>query len=563
MVKRSVTGSIARALAGIVMLSVLSTGLALLTLSGSLRDAEALNVAGSLRMQSYRLAWDASTQSADFPAHLQHYQHSLDAAALHDLDRFYVPSALNSRYQKLKTDWPELRQLLQTGDSLRYQQQVASWVGEIDRFVLDLQRYAELKIRVVAVTSLLGFIAIAALTFWTIRLSRRQIVTPLNQLVTASRYIEQGKFSYPPLNTALPNELGVLATAFTRMSGELEKHYQLLEKTVDEKTRNLTQANHMLSTLYECSLALAVNKLDRSALQQVLERVYQYEQLRCIEIVINNEWCVMQGSADSALEWHQLPLLKEGSSVGELRWQTAHRIPSPRLMQSVANMLARNAQIYQAQKQSQQLMLMEERATIARELHDSLAQALSYLRIQLTLLKRSVDNQPERAQKIIQDFDQALSDAWHQLRELLATFRLTIDQADLTAALQEMIASLRQQSQAEIVLNCQADALVLDAPQQVHVLQIIREALLNAIKHAQASKIDVEIQSLPNGDSHIAIVDNGIGIASLEEPHGHYGLTIMNERAERLGGVLSIRRHLPTGTQVTLAFSPQHKPPVS
>ncbi|NNC27404.1 nitrate/nitrite two-component system sensor histidine kinase NarQ, partial [Salinisphaera sp. USBA-960] len=63
LVKRSVTGSLAKALFFIVILSVISTGLALTTVAGSLRDAEAVNIAGSLRMQSYRLAYDLTRQA--------------------------------------------------------------------------------------------------------------------------------------------------------------------------------------------------------------------------------------------------------------------------------------------------------------------------------------------------------------------------------------------------------------------------------------------------------------------------------------------------------------------
>ncbi|SWC21569.1 nitrate/nitrite sensor protein [Klebsiella pneumoniae] len=88
---------------------------------------------------------------------------------------------------------------------------------------------------------------------------------------------------------------------------------------------------------------------------------------------------------------------------------------------------------------------MEERATIARELHDSLAQVLSYLRIQLTLLKRSIPEDNATAQSIMADFSQALNDAYRQLRELLTTFRLTLQQADLPSALREMLDTLQNQ----------------------------------------------------------------------------------------------------------------------
>lgn len=112
-------------------------------------------------------------------------------------------------------------------------------------------------------------------------------------------------------------------------------------------------------------------------------------------------------------------------------------------MRSVATMLGRGLYFNQAQKHYQQLLLMEERATIARELHDSLAQVLSYLRIQLALLKRAVPEENTPAQTIITDFSRELNNAWQQLRELLTTFRLTLNHANLPAALQESSTSCR------------------------------------------------------------------------------------------------------------------------
>ncbi len=80
------------------------------------------------------------------------------------------------------------------------------------------------------------------------------------------------------------------------------------------------------------------------------------------------------------------------------------------------------------------------------------------------------------------------------------------------------------------------------------LLQIVREAVLNAIKHANASEIAVSCVTAPDGDHTVYIRDNGIGIGEPHEPAGHYGLNIMRERAERLGGTLNFfatlrRRH--------------------
>lgn len=557
MLKRSVTSSIARALAGIVILSVLSTSLALLTLSGSLRDAEMINFAGSLRMQSYRLAWDLDTHSPELEAHLHYYQQSLNAPVLQHLNRFYVPENVRHRYHQLKLSWPLLRADLSSGDPSRYSQHVVRYVGEIDRFVYDLQRYAERKMQLVAMTSAIGFIAIVALAFWTIRLTRRQVVKPLNQLVAASRYIQQGNFNYPPLDTSLANELGLLANTFNRMSGELERHYSELENTVKARTADLMVANQTMTILYEASQALAVSSLGHPTITQVMEIVFTRARLTALTLDAGESWQIALGTPQPDKTWQRLTLQQENQPGGELRWQEGDgQTPAP-LMPSVGNLLSRAIWIHQAQKQQQQLLLMEERATIARELHDSLAQALSFLRIQLTLLKRTLDTEQQPAQQIISDFDRALAEAYRQLRELLNTFRLSVDEACLPAALQAMLTPLKQQTTAEIALHCASAFDALTAQQQVHVLQIVREAVLNAIRHANASLIEVICTTQENGDYQIVISDDGCGLITLEEPAGHYGLTIMHERAQRLGGHLQMDTTPAEGTRLQLRFPAQ------
>ncbi|MBK0126662.1 nitrate/nitrite two-component system sensor histidine kinase NarQ [Pantoea sp. S61] len=554
-VKRPVTRTIARALSAIVLLSLLTTGLALLTLSSSLRDAEAVNVAGSLRMQIYRLAWDTTRDPQLLVQHIKIYQQTLSSPALRHLERPWVPKEVASRYRYLRDSWPQLQQTLQPERAQIYQQRVASYVSEIDRFVLALQHYAELKMHLVAASSLFGVLAIVALALWTIRFIRRNVVRPLDSLVTASQYVEQANFSFPPLSVSQPTELGVLAQAFTTMAERLHSHYRLLELAVRNKTEDLTQANRTLKLLYECSQVLTSSPLNPELFQGLLRLVQRREALTLLSIT-SDGIDFQTGVAEDDLEWQRLPLQQEDQLLGELCWQTRRAPPADELMQSLANMLARSLWIWQTQKQYQQMLLIEERSTIARELHDSLAQSLSFLRIQLTLLRRNVDNTQPQAQSIIAEFDRALAEAYQQLRELLTTFRLTIEQADLVQAMQAMIAPLQEQSQAVITFDYQSGLQTLDAQQQVHVLQIAREALLNAIRHAQAQKIHIFYQRDEDAFHLLTIEDDGCGIRSLEEPPGHYGLTIMAERAARLSGSLLITPQT-RGTRVTLRFPPR------
>ncbi|EHK0943996.1 nitrate/nitrite two-component system sensor histidine kinase NarQ [Citrobacter farmeri] len=553
-VKRPVSASLARAFFYIVLLSILSTGVALLTLASSLRDAEAINVAGSLRMQSYRLGYDLQSHSPQLNAHRQLFQQALNSSALDNLNAWYVPQAVKGRYAQLHANWLEMNRRLIDGDLQWYQNNINAYVDKIDLFVLALQHYAERKVMLVVGISLAGGFGIFTLVFFTLRRIRHQVVRPLNQLVMASQRIEHGQFDSPPLDTHLPNELGLLAKTFNQMSSELHKLYRSLEAKVEEKTHDLHEAKRRLEVLYQCSQALNTSQIDVHCFRHILQIVRDNEAAQFLELTVGENWRISEGEKQADLPMQILPVTMQETVYGELHWQSQHVASAIPLLNSVSTMLGRGLYFNHAQKHFQQLLLMEERATIARELHDSLAQVLSYLRIQLTLLKRAIPEDNAPAQAIMDDFSRALNDAYRQLRELLTTFRLTLQQADLPSALHEMLEALQGQTTAKLTLDCRLPTLALDAQMQVHLLQIIREAVLNAMKHANASEIAVSCVTAPDGNHTVYIRDNGVGIGEPSEPAGHYGLNIMRERAERLGGTLSFSQPSGGGTLVSISF---------
>lgn len=553
-VKRPVSGSLARAFISIIVLSVLTSTVALFTLASSQRDAEAINIAGSLRMQSYRLGYEMQRNSDALAEHRESWQQTLSAPALQKLSRWYVPDDVKARYQQLHLAWQEMDNHIARGDIGWYQAHIEDFVGRIDAFVLALQHYTEHKIRAVILISLAGGMGILILTIFTLRRIRRQVVLPLNNLVAASERIERGQFDTPAPDTALPNELGQLSRAFNHMSAELHTLYRSLEHSVAEKTQHLNEAHQQLEMLFKCSQALNTGQIDSYCFRHILQIVHEYTQMNYLELRTSDDWRLSEGIESNGSPVQTLPVLMQDTLYGELRWQseTGH-VPLP-LMESVATMLGRGLYFNQAQKHYQQLLLMEERATIARELHDSLAQVLSYLRIQLALLKRAIPQENAPAQTIITDFSRELNNAWHQLRELLTTFRLTLNHANLPAALQESLDGLQSQTQAKLHLDCRLSSLALDAQKQVHLLQIVREAVLNAMKHAQASEITVSCVTSADGTHSVSIRDNGIGIGEASEPPGHYGLNIMRERAARLGGTLHFSQPQNGGTLVSVIF---------
>ena len=556
---KPVTTTIARAMLAILLLSVVTTSFALLTLASSLNDAEAVNVSGSLRMQSYRLAYDIQTQSPYLDAHLDMFEQSLFSPSMTALDHWTVPTNIKMHYYNLIGRWEDLHPLLHDGNEQLFLSEVAKFVDRIDQFVYELQEFSIIKLQVLSVVGGLGLSLILIAALFTIHFTQRKIVTPLNQMVTASEQIQEGKFDLT-LDVKSDNELGILAGTFSTMATELGKLYRNLEMKVDEKTRRLRQANDSLQVLYDCSQELSQSRLSTKNFAVMLDTLLDIEGLTAAKLIIEessgNNTEISAGKP-CGNNWHYHDLELDGQVLGQLWWQDSLPCPDKSLIENISRTLARGIYYNRAQKQSEPLLLMEERATIARELHDSLAQSLSYLKIQVTLLKRQLgQGDQQQTMAIISDIDQGLSGAYTQLRELLSTFRLTIKEANFGEALVEMLKPLEEQSNALLIIDNQLSSLNLDAHHQVHLLQLIREAVLNAIKHAQADEIIVTcLQELDTVT--ITICDDGIGFNPADEKLNHYGLAIMTERASRLHGSLEINTTKGTGCEVTLQFQPE------
>ncbi|WP_415720243.1 nitrate/nitrite two-component system sensor histidine kinase NarQ [Photobacterium ganghwense] len=553
---KPVTTTIARSMLAILLLSVATTSFALLTLASSLNDAEAINVSGSLRMQSYRLAYDVETESPDLLLHVEQFEHSLLSPSMAALSHWTVPDTIQSHYSNLLHRWQTLYPLLRDGDEQAYLREVAHFVDHIDAFVLELQEFSTIKLQVLSIVGGLGLSLILLVALFTIHFTQRKIVSPLKQLVFASEQVKNGQFTLN-LNLKSDNELGLLAGTFNTMASELGKLYRNLEKKVDEKTRRLRQANDSLQVLYNCSQELTESRLTSKNFAAMLKTLLHIEGLTATKLVIEEaSGANTEISAGTPTEghWHYQDLELDGQILGQLWWQYTLPCPDQSLIDNISRTLARGIYYNRAQKQAEQLLLMEERATIARELHDSLAQSLSYLKIQVTLLKRQLSqDEKERAMAIIGEIDAGLSGAYTQLRELLSTFRLTIKEANFGEALVEMLKPLEDQSDALLIIDNQLSSLNLDAHHQIHLLQLIREAVLNAIKHAAADEIIITC-SQNEHDITISVKDDGIGFDPGNEKLNHYGLAIMTERASRLHGTLDINTTQGSGSEVLLRF---------
>ncbi|MGQ0658260.1 MAG: histidine kinase [Chromatiales bacterium] len=200
----------------------------------------------------------------------------------------------------------------------------------------------------------------------------------------------------------------------------------------------------------------------------------------------------------------------------------------------------------------------EERAVIARELHDSLAQSLSYLKIQTSLLQSMLapaTGLPAGAAKVdatVRDLRSTLNVAYRQLRELITTFRLTMHGKTFAQALEDSIEEFEQRSSIAFDLDNRLPAGELSVAEEMQLLHIVREALCNVVRHSHASYCWLSVRLTEEGGIHVSVDDNGIGLQAVHDAEQHHGLIIMQERAHSLGGTLRMEPREENGTRVLL-----------
>lgn len=208
--------------------------------------------------------------------------------------------------------------------------------------------------------------------------------------------------------------------------------------------------------------------------------------------------------------------------------------------------------------------LANERQMMANEVHDSLAQGLTYMRMRMSLLRDAIrDGDDTRAFKYWSDVDSSLTNAHRRLRELITYFRSRMDPQGLLHALQEMSENFLDRTGVVLEFSNRVPDIGLPVADEVQVFHIVQEALANVCKHANARFVRLTLERKGTG-YEIVIEDDGVGMAAdacaERGEAGHYGIAIMRERASRLGGELTIDSAPGAGTRVRLYFPAMESP---
>ncbi len=225
------------------------------------------------------------------------------------------------------------------------------------------------------------------------------------------------------------------------------------------------------------------------------------------------------------------------------------------VLRSVGELLGLALHNARLEREHLRAAVLHERLMLANEVHDAVAQTLYFMNMRLPLLHDAMlQHDDARALRYHADLRQAVSDAHASLREILTHYRTRMDPKGLLHALQAMQAGYRDRTGIELVIDNRAGDLCLSVDQELQVFHIVQEALANVLKHSRAKKAQVLIEPARER-LEIVIEDDGAGLppaAAAGAPH--FGLEIMRERAQRLGGSVSIRSAEGGGTRVQLSI---------
>lgn len=590
---------------GIVLLALLSMISSVFIAESTKGDAAAINLAGSLRMQSYRIATRlqnpvgveahhtgaVAQEISEFERRLQRLWQTGAIASTPDDSR-------NQTLRAIESFWREtLRPILETSavdapPTTIYLRQVDDFVAKLDAFVKLLAQDTEAKILLLRLVQGVALFMTLVLIFIAMHQLHTGVVAPLRELVELARKARGGDLSVRASHVG-NDELGVLGHAFNLMAADLSAMYVDLETRVEQQTQALRLSNRSLELLYHTARRLGESPPDEATYRALLAEIEKLTGIGSVTLCLmppatrqatrmfsarpsptavppfctrpNCDSCLGDGAThplDTGNGAVSIPVKDQEQQFGVLIVRdpglesvAAWQLP---LLEAVARNIATALRANEQTEHRRRLALLEERNAIARELHDSLAQSLSYLKIQISRLQTllgGAEPTPE-IRAIVAELREGLSSAYRQLRELLTTFRLKMEHPRLEDSLRETVEEFSRRGRLPVELDCAGWQCALSPNEQIHIMQIVREALNNAVQHASARHIVVRLRGPSGGEAIIGVSDDGVGLPAQPEHEHHFGLNIMRERARRLGGRLELQPQPAGGLLVRLRFLP-------
>ena len=524
---------------------------------------------------------------------------------------------LRAALGEVETAWGQYRSTLEAVLSAESGSQV--WQADLERQANDLVQRTDAVVRLYEISATakvnrqraiqVAFLACVLVLLtagaW---ITRRSLLKPLQSLGAAAKRLGENDLD-TPVQVEGPQEMRALSQAFDEMRsrlraarGELIQWNATLEQRVARRT-------HELETLNEVSREIS-SRLD---IQQVLNSVTEKarsllggEVASLCLVDANRQWLKLQALsgprhavvnktmraddefAGAVLSGDGAMICETGSCRGGCRMlsddyrashlaaplrigdrvigalcvgssvQNQFAAESADMLTKLANVAAialENARLF---AQAERVATLEERRRVAAEMHDGLGQTLSYLGLMTDQVVEFLSDGREGAaldhlHKTREVIGKATSNVRHAINSLM-------DEApapkDLNARLRDTLEEVASQHDLEPVWHSDIEPAPECSPQTAEqICNIVREALFNAARHADARTVGARVGQ-SDGNYLVTVEDDGRGFdTSQPAPGGHFGLQIMQARARHIGGEIEVRSAPGHGTRVTLKWA--------
>ncbi|MBC7684863.1 MAG: type IV pili methyl-accepting chemotaxis transducer N-terminal domain-containing protein [Bdellovibrionales bacterium] len=528
--------------------------------------------------------------------------------------------AIHQDFDRLSTHWqyemrPAALALLElTGPARqaalkKYLIETEGFVTEVHALVRQIEGDGETRTFWLRASQLALLALALAATAYMSYLTFDNIIAPLTRLHEGMRRMTQADFDVR-LAVERADEFGQLTQGFNQMADRLKTVYDNLEALVAAKTARFENQNRELGLLYDASAFLQRPQALEPLCQGLLERICDYfhadgGSVRVLDGSRNNlhtvvrygmsaqlierEHCIKVGDCvcGDAVQRkvsviHDLRDMEPGrklkchnegfSTVAvfhmyalqvhlgffnlHFREPTTFDTREQSLLETLGQLLGIAVENLRLGAREREVAVWEERNLVAQGLHDSIAQGLNFLNLQVQMLEQSVrDKKIDDVAEIVPLLHAGVQESYDDVRELLHNFRSRVVEGDLIAALETTVDKFRRQTGIAAELIADRDGPPFPREQQLQLLFIVQEALSNVRKHANAPSVLVRLED--RVDFILTITDDGGGFdpAQLEgEGDEHVGIHIMRERAHRIDAVLAVTSAPGSGTCVMLTL---------
>lgn len=598
---------------GFLLVALASIGLTLWVAWKLEGGAAAVNEAGRLRMNMLRMVLVQQTESPEeVQRHARQFDASLELLRMGDPSRpLFVPwgADTRARFEEIRTTWGGLRKEWAVGlppDRARSLAQADSFVHKVDGFVeaIEIQIAGWTAVLHIFQLSMMAVAIAAAITFMAV--SYLLVLNPVSQLQQAQARLRQGDLGVR-LPVEADDEFGQLSAGFNLMAHALQASHEELEQKVREKTANIAVQNQRLAALYEVS-ALASSATGLEALAQGFVKqirrvagadaaavrwsdeaneryvllagdgmpVAMTEEEHCLHTgacmcgqpqsqartrvipIVPSTTLAFPHCRDAGFQTMvAIPVQMQQRLLGEInlffRSPTAHTDEVRDLLEAMTRHLASAMEGLRATALEREAAVAEERSLLARELHDSIAQSLAFLKIQTQLLRDAVAKGDVVARdRSMGELDVGVRECYADVRELLVHFRTRTSEEDIEAALRATLSKFEHQTGIATTLTMAGHGLPLPPDVQIQVLHMVQEALSNVRKHSGATRVELHVHRHPRW--RFEVLDNGTGfrVDAVPPDSLHVGLGIMRERAQRIGAVVQVESSPGEGARVCI-----------